>query len=255
MKKIALVLVVGLSLCATQALASIPGSNELLWDFTGIGTPDSGQIVAVTADSTQFSGPAENLVNGSGREGDHLGLTQNISGFWQNNPDLGTHAANPAGAGGNSWVEVEFDQAYQLDKLWIWNHNQGAPTWGPGTGCLALPCYSWMRSYKDIDIHVSADGVTYSQIGGTTQLSPGAGANGFVHNWDGTTQDPGVGAPGNNEFSLGGASAKFLVITAHSSWGEARYGLSDLRISEIPEPATMALLGLGGLLVSRKRKA
>ncbi len=31
------------------------------------------------------------------------------------------------------------------------------------------------------------------------------------------------------EFDFGGANAKYVVLTAHSSWGSSDYGLSELR--------------------------
>jgi len=45
-----------------------------------------------------------------------------------------------------------------------------------------------------------------------------------------------------------------LIGGAMYSWGlYAQSGWSDIAIHAVPEPATMALLGLGGLLIRRKR--
>jgi len=70
--------------------------------------------------------------------------------------------------------------------------------------------------------------------------------------------------PSNNNtpqavVALGGISARYIgleILTAGNGTGAGRVGLAQVEITQIPEPASLALLGLGGLglLARRKRR-
>jgi len=73
------------------------------------------------------------------------------------------------------------------------------------------------------------------------------------------------GNPPQGTVNLGGISAQYIaleILTAGNATptpppvGEPyRIGLAQVEITQIPEPATMALMGLGGLVIRRRRRA
>ncbi|QQE13217.1 PEP-CTERM sorting domain-containing protein [Planctomycetota bacterium] len=51
-----------------------------------------------------------------------------------------------------------------------------------------------------------------------------------------------------------GATSLKLTLTAKLNGGEEAYAFDNIRVAAIPEPASLALLGLGGLAMLRRRK-
>ena len=57
--------------------------------------------------------------------------------------------------------------------------------------------------------------------------------------------------------ALGGASARYVgieILTAENTDPNDRVGFGQVEFTAIPEPGSLALLGLGGLLVARRRR-
>ena len=61
-----------------------------------------------------------------------------------------------------------------------------------------------------------------------------------------------TGPPGSNVFSPGLASGQVMIVTDPTLAVGTRFGLKQ--VPTIPEPATVALLGLGCLMFHRKKK-
>jgi len=156
--------------------------------------------------------------------------------------------ANPRGGTindgiyGDRWVEYSFDQVYELDHMSIWAYNEnGNEMWS----CLTI---------KDAVIEISTTGGTdpaeWTMVT-TTTLSQVA--------------VPNAGTPVTDVIDFGGAQAKYVVITLKNGLEGTyvnnlleynflrQFGLSEVRFHEIPEPATITLLGLAGLLVMKRR--
>ncbi len=106
-----------------------------------------------------------------------------------------------------SWIQYEFDQAYKLRAMQVWNSNQ---TVEPFIGF----------GIKKVVVESSLDGVTWTVIDGTPPFAQGTGQATYEAN---TTVD------------LGGAVAQYVRITPQSAHGfTGQSGLSEVRFSYIP---------------------
>jgi hypothetical protein len=152
-----------------------------VWSFTTepVGYPIDGANITATASSMfGVSGP-ENTINGSGLDDSDLHSTA-LSDMWL------------SGFGGPqpTWIEYQFDKAYKLHQLLVWNQNQELEsTIGYG--------------FKDVSIEYSVDGIDYATLGTTHEFAQAPGALDYAHN---TTVD------------LSGITAKYLRLTANSNW-------------------------------------
>jgi len=172
-----------------------------VWQFTAepFAYPVAVENIAATASSKDADdiGP-ENTVNAAGLDATGLLHTRDFEGnMWRS-------SGEPDGA----WIEYEFDKAYKLDQMWVWNYN--------GTGLNVA------YGLKNVTIEHSADGINYTTLGTTHEFLMAPGADDYAHN---TTVD------------FGGAVAKYVKITANSNWSNGitnQYGLSEVRFFHIP---------------------
>ncbi|MFQ6034677.1 MAG: carbohydrate binding domain-containing protein [Sedimentisphaerales bacterium] len=173
-----------------------------VWSFTAepFAYPIAGTSITATA-SSQFSpdtGP-ENTIDGSGLDASDLHSTQEADAWISN-------IAGPQ----PTWIQYEFDQAYKLHELWVWNSNQAIePVVGMGV--------------KDVTIEYSSDGANWTTLA-TVEFARAPGTPGYAHN---TTVD------------LSGVIAKYVRLTANSNWGGilTQYGLSEVRFFYVPVQA------------------
>lgn len=188
-------------------------------------------VVGHTADSESTYPPDGwiNTYNDSGMldEDNHVSDIGGTSGY--SNGFLGT-------------IEYDLGQNYLLDTIRIWNLKR-AGVYG-GTD----------RGFNERVIRVRADGdpVPYDVWVGSVPMAAALPAN--------------APAPVDLELfniqadadviGLGGGIRYIQVTTTgalnHAHWPDC--GLSEIRFYEIPEPATLALLSIGGLFL-RRRKA
>jgi hypothetical protein len=195
--------------------------------------------------------PVANLINGKGFDEVTLMAENNSSdakGYLQRQDygqwlwDDPTWIANgshgnppvqysPTGLVDAAWVAFTFNTPQAISNMWVWNNNSSANPY---------------RDWKTVAIDYTTDGTTWARLGGagywfTFAQSPGA--DGYVC---------------NNIINFGGISVKEVVlnlaINGNYSENYDFNGLSEVRFETVPEPATMILLGLGGLsLIRRKR--
>jgi hypothetical protein len=171
-----------------------------VWSFTV--EPYAYPITGITATASSFekptTGPA-NTIDGSGLTGDLHGT--NAATMWD------TAMSDP----GPVWIQYQFDNAYKLSELWVWNYNGDfEPVLGFG--------------FKDVVIEYSLDGQTWALLT-EAQFAQATAAAGYAHN---TTVD------------MGGVVAQYVKLTAKSNWsavGLKQCGLSEVRFFQIPAQA------------------
>lgn len=184
-------------------------------------------IADFSSQSTSWNRYAKYVVDGSGLTG-------------------GAHQAQPDGT---SWDTLPTDMApritfdlgasYNVDGFHVWNYDSGAYGGVP----------YWERAAKEVVISTSSDGVDFTSLG-TFTFAPSPGTDGYL----------------GETISLGGVTASFIrfdILSNYSAQGfEFGVGLAEVRFlgstAAVPEPASIAMLALGGLavgLAARRRSA
>lgn len=192
-----------------------------------IGDTD-GNTVTATASSAESWAPASNLTNASGMSDDPvvktstLLSTANWAVQWQ------TAVANlPASA------LFTFTKNTSLKEIVIWNQTDSEGSWATTRGAKAAT-------------------ITYSTGTDTSGMGTTLWSGDLTK---GTWPFPTGGQPYTDDLNFTEvANVKAVKITITSNWGGDYTGLAKVRFA--PEPATLALLGLGGLgvLLNRKRR-
>lgn len=156
---------------------------------------------------------------------------------WQgNNPLVG--ATN----GKVGWVTFDFGSVQPLDDMYIWNLSEStgqnrrvntyniyyanSPTVAPASG-------------SSVDYDFSSGG--WTQLGGTRSLLQ----------WQDGTGADGSGTDGEENLNI---SAQYIGLEFITYEGGTRVGLNEVVFTAIPEPASLALVGLGSLLIAGRRR-
>ena len=172
-----------------------------VWSFTVEPyTYPIGNVIATASSSDKATTGPEKTVNGSGLNANDLHSTASTD-MWLSN------AAGPQ----PSWIQYQFDRAYGLSEMWVWNYNmEFEPVLGYG--------------FNDVTIKYSLDG-TDGTVLSDVQFAQATALSDYAHN---TTVD------------LGGTVAQYIRLTANSNWspvGLKQYGLSEVRFFYIPVQA------------------
>jgi len=167
-----------------------------VWSFTVEPFSIPVETVFATASSANDNtmGP-ENTVNGSGLN------------------DLDQHSTDAmdmwlsAPGDQDVWIQYEFDQAYKLDKLLVWNSNQ------------LIEAFIGLGA-KEVTIESSIDGETWMILPDILPFNQAGGSLTYTAN---TTVD------------FDGVLAKYVRINVDSGYGPlGQFGLSELRFFYIP---------------------
>ena len=165
-----------------------------VWSFTTELLAYQIENVIATASSSNVGGGAENTVNDSGVDANDLHSTETTD-MWLSSPD----------GDGPAWIEYEFDRVSKLHEMWVWNHNTSLEQiYGFG--------------FKDVSVEYSADGIDYKALGTTHEFAQAPGTPGYAH----------------ETIDFEGAAAKYVRLTANSTWGSPLGGLSEVRFFYIP---------------------
>jgi len=167
------------------------------WNFTvePIGYPIANVTATASSSSSHDMGP-ENTVNGSGL--DDMDQHSTLGG------DMWLSGIGDAA----SYIRYEFDKAYKLHQLLVWNSNWTIEA-SEGLGA------------KDVTIEYSVDGIEWSVLEGATLFNQATGMANYT---------------ANTTIEFGSVIAQFVKITINAGWGELqpKYGLSEVRFLYIP---------------------
>ena len=170
-----------------------------VWNFTVESVAIPIDTVTVTASGANLGMEPEKTTDGSGLSG------------------LNQHSTSPADmwltVTDGSWIQYEFNAAYKLHQMQVWNSNQAVePFIGFGV--------------KDALVETSLDGVTWTALNDVPPFGQGTGL---------------VSYEANTTVTFGGAVAKYVKISPQSTFGSmGQGGLSEVRFSRIPtEPRDM----------------
>jgi regulation of enolase protein 1 (concanavalin A-like superfamily) len=169
----------------------------IVWSFTieTYGSPITNLTATASSASNKDTGP-EKTIDGSGLTADDL-HSSNSKTMW----------LSKRGGPQPTWIQYEFDQAYKLHEMWVWNSNQLVePDLGVGA--------------KDVTIEYSSDASTWTLLG-DFEFAQAPGEDDYACD---TTVD------------FGGAVAKYVKLTINSNWGDIliQYGLSEVRFFYVP---------------------
>ena len=182
------------------------GSDELgrVWSFTiePPGYPLAPEHVTATASSANSDGEGpENVVDGSGLDADGRHSTTSRD-MW---------LSGAVAPGASAWIQFEFDKMYSLHQMQVWNHNsENESLIGFGI--------------KEAIVERSLDGEDWTVVSDAQELGRAAGMPDYE---------------ANTAIDFGGAVARFVRITAVSSWGGflPQFGLSEVRFLYVPVAA------------------
>jgi len=201
-----------------QPIEPLEFGTTYYWRIDEVNAPPDGAVFtgAVWSFTVEpFGYPIENVVASASSSSLDMGPEKTVDGSGLNDADEhskedGTMWLSALGAAEPTWIQYEFDRAYKLDEMWVWNFNQGIePYVGFGV--------------KDAMIEYSADGETWTTLEGVPEFTRAPGADGYMYD---TVVD------------FGGVSARFVKLTCTDNWGIlSQYGLSEVRFSHVPVQA------------------
>ena len=170
-----------------------------VWQFTTEPSayPIAGENITATASSSHSgdNGP-EKTMDGSGLNDDDEHSTVGTD-MWLS----GGMAPQPA------WIQYEFDSAYVLHEMWVWNSNQ---SFEPFVGF----------GLKNVTIEHSTDGINWTELAGVPEFARATGSDDYAH---------------NTTVPFADVLVKYVKITANDNWGGVtQYGLSEVRFLYIP---------------------
>ena len=161
---------------------------------------------------------AIHAVNGDGLD---IGGPDTHDTAW---PTGGHWFSNPvSGFGIDASFEIDLGGLYQIGEGKIWNYNE----W-PSNGVINV---SFFTKENLVD--------SYTWAGDATDISTAPG--------DTVT-------PYGDTFSMHNVTARYILVDVTACMNNTYCGFSELQFYETPEPATIALMGLGALALIRKRR-
>ncbi len=168
-----------------------------VWSFTTEPYGYPVKPVAAKASSAQTGMGPEKTIDGSGLTGDLHGTEPTT--MWMST------GAQP------NWIQYEFDKAYKLHQLLVWNSNQLVESF-LGFGA------------KKVTVETSADGTTWKPVANVPEFSRASGLPGYA---------------ANTVVNFGGVEAKFVKLTINTNWGgiAPQAGLAEVRFTYVPVQA------------------
>ena len=162
-----------------------------------------------------YSIPIENVTaSASSAHAADMGTDNTIGGVGLNELDQHSTEATEMWLSGMGdpapWIQYEFDQAYKLHEMQVWNSNQVIESF-VGIGA------------KDVVVETSVDGTEWVALAGPLQLAQAPGQASYT---------------ANTAIDFGAVMARYVRITVQSGYGMLpQFGLSEVRFYSIPVQA------------------
>jgi len=156
-------------------------------------TPIKATASSVYKATASLNTGPEKTIDGSGLIGDQHSTT--LGDMWVSKPNV-----TPI------WIQYEFDKAYKLHQLWVWNSNQAMEE-SLGYGA------------KEVEILYSEDGQTWNSLG-MFEFAQAPGEPTYVS---------------DIRVDLGGVYAKYVKLDIKNSWGGAKQAsIAEVRFFYVP---------------------
>lgn len=142
-----------------------------------------------------------------------------------------------------AWVVLDLGSVTSIDSayFWAWRHGSSAS-----------------NNVADYNLYL-ASSPTVAPPAATTTITDYDFASGGWTQFGSTLTMPNKGAspaPADQVISFGGSSARYIGMEILTNDGGSWVGFHEVAVTAIPEPASLALIGLGSLLIAgRRRKA
>jgi hypothetical protein len=211
-----------------MAMANLLTINVANADFIVIADPTT-QVIASSEIGAPFDRMDDYIVDGSGLS----------SGQHNNGSDLVAWLSTGIGFGDEDFdpsVIFDLGAVYTINSFHVWNYNENStPAIPPGPQVG--------RGVNDVSVEYGTTAALGSTVPGITNFAIADGTDTY------TGED------------FGGLSfnAQYIMFDINSNHGDANafYGLSEVQfdgVAVIPEPASLAVLGLGSVMMLVRRR-